>query len=390
MIDINEMTVLIADDMPNMITTLRNMMKVLKYGKRFIPANNGEQAWRILKKEKEEPVELAILDSNMPVMTGAELLSRIREDRDLRDLPVVMVTALANREFVAEAAESETDAYILKPPTVKVLGEKILGVIENANNPSPMVTHLKEARRFEEAGDIDAAIQKAHLAVDANPLSSKPVHELGYYYLKKGDPKEAEQWLLKAVEMNPLDVAAFDHLGKLYVKLNDIETASRYFEKAVSINPRDVTRAVYFGIILLGRKMVQEAVRVFEKVLDVAEDDLRLKEQIAGFCIEKEAKEYGARLLESILGSRPDRKDLFFKLGVILEELGQHSKALNYLASAEKEDGKNLDIKIHLARVYLAMGKAIRAEKPLRQILEADPDNKEAMKLLRQGAQVEG
>jgi CheY-like chemotaxis protein len=75
MIDINEMTVLIADDIPNMITTLRNMMKVLKYGKRFIPADNGEEAWRILNKEKEEPVELAILDYNMPVMNGAELLS---------------------------------------------------------------------------------------------------------------------------------------------------------------------------------------------------------------------------------------------------------------------------------------------------------------------------
>ena len=131
MIDINEMTVLIADDIPNMITTLRNMMKVLKYGKRFIPADNGEEAWRILNKEKEEPVEFAILDYNMPVMNGAELLSRIREDRDLRDLPVVMVTAQANREFVAEAAESEIDAYILKPPTVKVLGQKILAVIEN-------------------------------------------------------------------------------------------------------------------------------------------------------------------------------------------------------------------------------------------------------------------
>ena len=386
MIDINEMTVLIADDIPNMITTLRNMMKVLKYGKRFIPVDNGEEAWRILNKEKEEPVELAILDYNMPVMNGAELLSRIREDRDLRDLPVVMVTAQANREFVAEAAESEIDAYILKPPTIKVLGEKILAVIENANNPSPMVTHLKEARRFEEAGDIDAAIQEAHLAVDANPISSKPVHELGYYYLKKDDLKEAEKWLLKAIDMNSLDVTAFDYLGKLYVRLNDVEAASHYFEKAMGINPRDVTRSVYFGTILLGRKMVKEAVKVFEKVLNLAEHDVQLKEQIAGFCVEKEAKEYGARLLESILRSRPDRKDLFFKLGVILEELGQHSRALYYLAGAEKEDSKNLDIKIHLARVYLALGKAIRAEEPLREILEADPDNKEAMKLLSQCA----
>jgi CheY-like chemotaxis protein len=136
MIDINEMTVLITDDMPNMINTIRSVMKVLGYGKKFIPASNGQEAWQVLKKE---PVDLAILDYNMPYMTGAGLLSRIREDRNLRDLPVVMVTAEGNREFVAEAAESEIDAYILKPVTVKVLGDKVLGVINNANEPPPMV-----------------------------------------------------------------------------------------------------------------------------------------------------------------------------------------------------------------------------------------------------------
>lgn len=381
MIDISEMTVLIVDDMPNMITTIRSMMKVLKYGKTFLSAASGAEAWRILKKE---PLDMAILDYHMPGMSGAELLSRIREDRDLRDLPVVMVTAQANREFVAEAAESEIDAYILKPATVKVLGDKILTVIENANNPSPMVFHLKEAKRFEENGDMDAAIEEGELAVDANPTSSRPPRELGYYYFKKGDLKEAEKWLLKAARMNSLDVFAFHYLGELYLKVNDIESASQYFEKAMSINPRHVTRAIYFGTTLLERKMLQEAVQVFEKALNVSGNDLKLREEIAGLCIEKGAKEYGAKLLESMLRTESKRTDLLFLLGVTLEELGQNSKALTYLTRAEKDDRKNHDIKIHLARVYLALGKTIRAEKPLREILEVNPKNKEALGLLKQ------
>ena len=190
MIDIIDMTVLIADDMPNMITTIRGMLKFLHYGKRFIPAGDGEEAWRVLKKEA---IDLAILDFNMPFMNGAELLARIRDDRELRDLPVIMVTAQANQEFVAEAAESEIDAYILKPATVKVLGDKVLSVIEHANNPSPMVFHLKEARLYAEAGDFDAAIEEAKLALDANPSSSRPLRELGYYYFEKDDLIEAKK-----------------------------------------------------------------------------------------------------------------------------------------------------------------------------------------------------
>lgn len=381
MIDIKEMTVLIADDMPNMVTTIHSVMKVLNYGKRFMIANNGEEAWQILKKE---PVDIAILDYNMPHMTGGELLSRIREDRDLKDLPVVMVTAYAHREFVAEAAESEIDAYILKPITVKVLGDKVLGVIKNVNRPPPMVYHLQKARRFEEDGNIDAAIGEARLAMEANPKSSRPLRELGYYYFKKNDLKEAEKWLLKAAQMNSLDVFAFHYLGELYLKRDKIEEASKYFDKAMSISPRHLTRGILFGKTLVQRDKIEKAVQVFEKAIKLSENDLELREEIANFCIEEGAKEYGARLLEFIVRADPKRKDLLFKLGVTLEEVGEHSKALSYLTRAEKEERDNPDIKVHLAKVYLALGRPIRAEKALKEILKADPKNKKAMELLKE------
>ncbi|MBW2107473.1 MAG: response regulator [Deltaproteobacteria bacterium] len=380
MIDIVEMTVLIADDMPNMVTAIRSMLKHLNFGKTFIPAHDGEEAWNLLKKE---PVDLAILDYNMPVMNGAEVLSRIREDRALRDLPVVMVTAQANREFVAEAAESEIDAYILKPATVKVLGDKILNVVRNANSPSPMVRYLKEARQHEESGDIDAAIKAARQAIEANPASSRPPRELGYYYMRKQDLKAAEKWLLKAAEMNPLDVIACHHLGELYVQSNDIESASKYFEKAMQISPRHVGRAVFFGTTLLERKMVQEAVQVFDKALGLSGHDTQLQENIALSCIEKGAKQYGAKLLEALYRQDPNRDNLAARLGITFRELGQFGKALTYLTRAEEQSPKDLALKIHLAKVYLAMGKVIRAEKALKQVLKIDPDNEQAWELIK-------
>ena len=298
--------------MPNIIATIRSIMKVLGYGKKFIPVSNGQEAWQILKKE---PIDLAILDYNMPHMTGSELLSRIREDRDLRYLPVVMVTAYAQREFVAEAAESEIDAYVLKPVTVKVLGDKVLGVVKSANEPSPMVYHLQKARRFEEDGDMDAAIGEARLAMEANRKSSRPLREIGYYYFKKDDLKEAEKWLLKAAQMNSLDVFAFHYLGELYLKRDEIEEASKYFDKAISISPRHLTRGIHFGKILVQRNNIEKAVQVFDKAISLSEKALELREEIADFCIEEGAKKYSAKLLESIIRENPTRKDLLFKLG---------------------------------------------------------------------------
>ena len=87
MIDLKQMSVLIVDDMENMCKSIRGMLKVLDYGSKFRFAFNGAEAWAILQKE---PVDLAIVDWNMPTMTGVELLGHIRDDKTMRDMPVVM------------------------------------------------------------------------------------------------------------------------------------------------------------------------------------------------------------------------------------------------------------------------------------------------------------
>jgi tetratricopeptide (TPR) repeat protein len=184
--------------------------------------------------------------------------------------------------------------------------------------------------------------------------------------------------------MNSLDVFAFHYLGELYLKRDEIEEASKYFDKAMSISPRHLSRGINFGKILVQRDNIEKAVQVFDKAISLSENALELREEIADFCIEEGAKKYGAKLLESILRADPTRKDLLFKLGVALEETGKHSKALSYLTMAEKEYGDNLDIKVHIAKIYLVLGRPIRAEKRLKEILKADPKNKNAKELLKE------
>ena len=364
-----------------MVNSIRGMLKILRFGKNFVTANNGEEAFRILQKE---PVDLAILDYDMPVMTGSELLREMREDRRFRDIPVIMVTAQAYRDFVAEAGESTVGAYILKPVTVKVLEEKVSSVIEEANNPPPMVMHLKMARDFEEQGDLDESITQAKLAMEANPKATRPIRELGYYYLKKNDHKEAEKWLLKAAELNVLDVFAFHHLGELYLNMDDIEKASINFEKAMEISPRHLTRAINFGKTLIARGISEKAIDVFEKTFELSDNPTQLKEEISDFCAESNFHEYAAKLLEGIIMEQPNRTDLFFRLGLNLEKTGDLRKAVTYLVQAEAEDKENTEIKIHLAKNYLALEKPIMAERPLKEVLKLNPENELANELLKQ------
>jgi CheY-like chemotaxis protein len=380
MINIREMTVLLVDDMPNMINSLRGMMKILEFGREFFAANNGEEAWQILKKQH---VDMAIFDYDMPIMTGVELLRQVRDDRDLRDLPVVMVTAQAYRDFVAEVGESEVGAYVLKPVTVKVLEDKVSMVVENANNPPPMVFHLKRARDFEEQGNLEAAISETLMAMQANPNATRPIREMGYYYFKKKDFKEAEKWLLQATKLNALDVFAYHHLGELYLKLNDIPKASKYFEKAMSISPRHLTRGVNFGKTLVVIKRFKEAIKVFEKTFQLSDTPWQLRAEIADFCLLNEANEYAAGLFEQLANQFPERSDFNFKLGIALEKLGDHKKAILFLNRADALDKVNVDAKIRLAQNYLVLNKPVLAERSLREAIKIAPENPLAKELLK-------
>ncbi len=380
MIDLKRMSVLIVDDMENMCRSIRGMLKVLNYGSGFRFAGNGLEAWTLLQKE---PVDLAIVDWNMPSMTGVELLERIREDKNLRDMPVVMVTAEANREIVAESAESDIDAYILKPLTVKSLGDKISFVIEKANNPPPMVYHLKLARDFEEAGDIEAAIEEARQAMDADPQSTKPMRELGKIYLRKKEYQEAEKWLSQAADMNKLDVIAFHHLGQLHLEQNDIDKAEEFYDKAMNISPRHVTRGVNFGKVLVQKGMINKAQKVFDRAIELSSNSLAVQEDVADYCMESGVNEYAGKLMEFVLGQVPNREDVIYKLGVINENMGQPRKALTYFIEAGKKNRDNFDIQLKIAKNYVETGQVLRAEQVLNTLLKKDPENKEAQELLK-------
>jgi CheY-like chemotaxis protein len=380
MIEIQEMNILIVDDMENMCKSIRAMLKVLNYGRKFHTANNGREALKILK---DREIDLAIIDWNMPVMTGVELLVNIREDKKLRDMPVIMITAEANREIVAEAGESDIDAYILKPLTVKSIGDKILRVIEKTNNPPPMIYHLKRAREFEENGNMDAAIDEAKEALKAEPTSSKPLRLLGHYYFRKQEIDTAEKCFLKAAKMNKLDVFAFHYLGEIYLKKNNIEKAELFFDKAMNISPRHVGRGIHFGKILVQKHKFDKAKKVFSKALTFSEDPMPLREEIAEYCFKHGAYDYSKTLYLDILKQLPTRFDIEYKLGLICFKLGDNPNALKHFLVANENDGHNPDIKLHLAKLYIESGQVFRADQELNELLKLDPGNEEAQTLLQ-------
>jgi two-component system chemotaxis sensor kinase CheA len=101
--------ILIVDDSITTRTMEKNLLEATGYQVRV--AVDGIEAWTVLKAEA---IDLVVSDVDMPRMDGFELTARIRSDRALADLPVVLVTALESREDKERGIEVGANAYVIK------------------------------------------------------------------------------------------------------------------------------------------------------------------------------------------------------------------------------------------------------------------------------------
>jgi two-component system chemotaxis response regulator CheY len=113
--------VLVVDDMMSMRNIVKRALLEIGY-KDIHDALNGEDA---LEKLKSGGFGLVLLDWNMPIMSGIELLRIIRADPALQTLPVLMITAEAKMDNIMEAVQTGVSDYLVKPFSGQALQEKL-------------------------------------------------------------------------------------------------------------------------------------------------------------------------------------------------------------------------------------------------------------------------
>jgi two-component system, chemotaxis family, chemotaxis protein CheY len=121
-----DMKILVVDDFSTMRRIIRNLLRDLGFTN-VSEADDGSTALPMLQNGR---FELLITDWNMPGMQGLDLLKAIRADDQLRDLPVLMVTAESKREQIVAAAQAGINGYIVKPFTAQTLKEKLDKIFE--------------------------------------------------------------------------------------------------------------------------------------------------------------------------------------------------------------------------------------------------------------------
>ena len=85
-------------------------------------AENGEDGLRLLKAEK---FDLAVVDLDMPVMNGFQVIRSIRNDPELRNLPIVIVTGREDVESIDRAYDEGATSFVTKPVNWRLLSYQL-------------------------------------------------------------------------------------------------------------------------------------------------------------------------------------------------------------------------------------------------------------------------
>ena len=122
--------VLIADDEPNIVTSLEYLMT--KGGYQVAVARNGEEALALVESFRPD---LVLLDVMMPQRSGYEVCQRMRSRPEWAHIRIVMLSAKGREAEVSKGLSLGADAYVTKPFSNRELVARVAALLEDGAKP---------------------------------------------------------------------------------------------------------------------------------------------------------------------------------------------------------------------------------------------------------------
>jgi DNA-binding response OmpR family regulator len=166
--------ILAVEDNP---VNLKLLVRTLeRQGYTVSSAINGQEALDILCSRHPRAFDTVLLDIEMPVMNGYQVLQAIKENPDLRDLPVVMISAVDEIESVVRCIQMGATDYLPKPFNADLLRARVSASLASKRLRDLELEYLEQVHRLTaaaaglEAGSYELAV--------LDPVAERP-DELG-------------------------------------------------------------------------------------------------------------------------------------------------------------------------------------------------------------------
>ena len=197
------------------------------YNCEVVEAENGVEGLAAAIKEKPD---LIILDITMPVMTGIEMLDRLKSDAGLKNIPVIMLTAESGKDNVVNIVQKGIKDYMVKPFKGEDLLERVGKIMSIEPRTKEEPSEKKPMKYFTQIDDIvvlklPAKVTRPETVEVESSLQSKikdmAAAQLNKMILDMGGVSETNVSLIKLV------ITVFQHCQKANVAIKLVATSKQ-------------------------------------------------------------------------------------------------------------------------------------------------------------------
>ena len=177
-------TVLIVDDEPTLVATLRYNLE--REGYKVVAATDGEKALSLARSERPD---LMILDLMLPAIDGLEVCRILRREMNL---PILMLTARTGEVDKVVGLEIGADDYVTKPFSTRELLARVRALLRRTNSSA-------EDESFS-SGNLRVDMKRREVSRDGVPLELKPKEmELLIFFMRNRGRAFTREQLLREV-----------------------------------------------------------------------------------------------------------------------------------------------------------------------------------------------
>jgi len=162
--------ILVAEDSPVLLAIMVNTLQGNGYGYKVETAENGQQA---VDAFFADPYDLILMDADMPVLDGISACAKIKQSKEGRSVPVVMVTGYGDRDWVDRAYQAGATDYVMKPINWDVLRNRIEYMLKAKKSEEALFDEKEKAQvTLESIGDGVITTDAQQHVEYINPVAS--------------------------------------------------------------------------------------------------------------------------------------------------------------------------------------------------------------------------
>ena len=169
-------TILIIEDEPDISELIEYNLSQSGYS--IIVCDNGEKGIEITRKHLPD---LILLDLMLPGINGIDVCRILKNDKDIFDVSIIMLTALGQEEDIIKGLETGADDYVTKPFSFPVLEARIQSVLRRGKNEN------KEMETVSISG-INISPRTREVHIDGNSIENLTFTEFQILHLLSSHP----------------------------------------------------------------------------------------------------------------------------------------------------------------------------------------------------------